>query len=189
MPTTLLSAPVPIPPTPARGRSSFPPSPPGLGAAVQAVEDVKAALERGKQTKGAGAVGEVLKAAKGPLKAAGVCGRLGDLGAVDAAYDVAASTAADMLDYVVVETAAGGQKCIEFLREKKLGRANFVVLDQVKAPKPAGATPDGAPRLFDLVTPSHPKYAGAFYMALRDTLGGVVRNSFGNSVAAAGSAP
>merc|ERR1719482_1631900 len=75
-----------------------------------------------------------------------------------------------MLDYVVVETAAGGQKCIEFLREKKLGRANFVVLDQVKAPKPAGATPDGAPRLFDLVTPSHPKYAGAFYMALRDTL-------------------
>ncbi|KAH8054719.1 hypothetical protein JL722_8666 [Aureococcus anophagefferens] len=35
---------------------------------------------------------------------------------------------------------------------------------------PAGATPDGAPRLFDLVTPSHPKYAGAFYMALRDTL-------------------
>merc|ERR1719482_2072485 len=75
-----------------------------------------------------------------------------------------------MLDYVVVETAAGGQKCIEFLREKKLGRANFVVLDQVKAPKPAGATPDGAPRLFDLVKPSHPKYAGAFYMALRDTL-------------------
>ncbi|KAH8072217.1 hypothetical protein JL720_11259 [Aureococcus anophagefferens] len=75
-----------------------------------------------------------------------------------------------MLDHVVVETAAGGQKCIEFLREKKLGRANFVVLDQVKAPKPAGATPDGAPRLFDLVTPSHPKYAGAFYMALRDTL-------------------
>ena len=40
--------------------------------------------------------GEVLKAARGPLKDAGVCGRLGDLGTVDGAFDVAASSAADM---------------------------------------------------------------------------------------------
>ena len=96
-----------------------------------------------------------------------MCGRLGDLGSIDPKYDVAVSTAADMLDHVVVETAQGGQKCIEFLRAKNLGRANFIVLDQVKKAKGKPQTPDNAPRLLDLIEISDPKYADAFAMTLR----------------------
>ena len=39
----------------------------------------------------------------------GVYGRLGDLGAIDARYDVAVSTACPALDYIVVETTSDAQ--------------------------------------------------------------------------------
>ena len=143
-------------------------------AALQRLEDAKALLQRQKESNNKASnsvVGEVLKAArKGSLSSCGVCGRLGDLGSIDPKYDVAVSTAADMLDHVVVETAQGGQKCIEFLRAKNLGRANFIVLDQVKKAKGKPQTPDNAPRLLDLIEISDPKYADAFAMTLRDTL-------------------
>ena len=43
---------------------------------------------------------------------------------------MAISTACGMLDYVVVETASGGQACIEFLKKHNLGRVSFIILEQ-----------------------------------------------------------
>jgi chromosome segregation ATPase len=43
-------------------------------------------------------------------------GRLGDLGTIDSKYDVAISTACKALDYIVVDTTATGEKCIDFLK-------------------------------------------------------------------------
>lgn len=77
----------------------------------------------------------------------------GDLGAIDAKFDVAVSTAAPALDYVVVADTAAAQKCVELLRARKLGVATFLILDKqahlaakcAERPTP----PEGAaPRLF-----------------------------------------
>ena len=40
----------------------------------------------------------------------------GDLGAIDARYDVAVSTAVGALDYIVVETTRDAQLVVEYLR-------------------------------------------------------------------------
>lgn len=48
-------------------------------------------------------------------------GCAGDLGAIDAKYDVAVSTAVGALDYIVVETTSDAQRCVEYLR-KWVGR-------------------------------------------------------------------
>jgi hypothetical protein len=52
---------------------------------------------------------QVLMAAKSSGEIPGVHGRLGDLGAIDARYDVAVSTACPALDYIVVETTSDAQ--------------------------------------------------------------------------------
>ena len=41
------------------------------------------------------------------------------------------SAASSMLDYIVVDDVAGCQQCLEYLKEQKLGRANFIALDKV----------------------------------------------------------
>ena len=119
---------------------------------------------------------KLMAAAKkdGPLANAGLRGRLGDLGSISAEYDVAISTCCGLLDHIVVETTEGGQACINYLREKNIGRANFIVLNQVVQYKGAMERPITVPpesrRLFDLVVPNDPSLAPAFYMALKDTL-------------------
>ena len=40
----------------------------------------------------------------------------GDLGAIDAKFDVAVSTSCAALDYIVVEDTATAQKCVDMLR-------------------------------------------------------------------------
>ena len=55
-----------------------------------------------------------------------------------AEYDVAVSTACGYLDFLVVETEAGGAACIEHLRKHNLGRTSFIVLSQING-KVAGA--------------------------------------------------
>ena len=40
----------------------------------------------------------------------------GDLGAVDAKFDVAVSTSCAALDYIVVEDTGTAQKCVDMLR-------------------------------------------------------------------------
>ncbi|KAF5961825.1 hypothetical protein HYC85_003034 [Camellia sinensis] len=77
--------------------------------------------------------GSVLKAilqAKDTNEIQGIYGRMGDLGAIDAKYDVAISTACPGLDYIVVETTSAAQACVELLRRKNLGVATFMILEK-----------------------------------------------------------
>ena len=60
-------------------------------------------------------------------------------------------------------------------REQNLGRARFIILDDQRhlasvMYKMKGKTPEGAPRLFDLIKTQKEAYLPAFYFALRDTL-------------------
>jgi structural maintenance of chromosome 4 len=135
-------------------------------------EEAKAALQAsGGRSK---AVSGILKAAKknGELSKVGVIGRLGDLASVSDKYDVAVSTACGMLDHIVVQTTAGAQRCLDFLRKHGLGRANFIPLDKMKkgAHDRAVETPEGAPRLFDLISPSNFALTPALYLAVGNTL-------------------
>lgn len=68
-------------------------------------------------------------------------GRLGDLGEIDARYDVAASTASSALDYIVVETSLGAQRCVDFLKQRNAGRARFLLLDEMQCALLARLTP------------------------------------------------
>ena len=98
----------------------------------------------------------------------GIHGRLGDLGGIEDAYDVAISTCCPALNNIVVETTSVAQQCIEFLRTNRLGRASFIILDKMK-PVTSSDVPKGSKRLFDLVQCKE-KYRAAFYFALGDTL-------------------
>ena len=118
---------------------------------------------------------KALLAAKQSGAIPGILGRLGDLGAIDAKYDVAVSTAAAALDHIVVETTEDAQKCVELLRSRKLGVATFLILERQKglvdeASAAAVDVPEGVPRLLDLVKPAEARLRVAFYYALKNTL-------------------
>ena len=116
----------------------------------------------------------ILKAARDgkELSKVGILGRLGDLAVISEQYDVAVSTACGMLDHIVVQTTAGAQRCLAFLRKHNLGRANFIPLDKMKkgTHDRAVETPEGAPRLFDLITPSNFAITPALYLGVGNTL-------------------
>ncbi|KAJ1688981.1 hypothetical protein LUZ63_013136 [Rhynchospora breviuscula] len=119
----------------------------------------------------------VLKAiiqAKDTKQIEGIYGRLGDLGAINAKYDVAISTACKGLDNILVETTDAAQACIALLREKNLGIATFMILDKQKEQmhrmKEKVQTPEGVPRLFDLVTVKDERFKLAFFAALKNTV-------------------
>lgn len=103
---------------------------------------------------------------------AGILGRLGDLAIISEQYDVAVSTACGYTDHIVVETTSGAQRCLAFLRKHGLGRANFIPLDKMKkgAHDREVLTPEGAPRLFDLITPSNFAITPALYLGVGNTL-------------------
>lgn len=101
----------------------------------------------------------------------GFHGRLGNLGTIDEKYDVAISTACPALENMVVDTVEVGQHCIDYLRKNNLGRANFILLDRLPKRDLSGIyTPEGVPRLFDLVKPKEAKFAPAFYSVMQNTL-------------------
>lgn len=121
-------------------------------------------------------VQQIMNAARpgGVLSRAGVRGRLGDLGSIAAEYDVAVTTACKSLNDIVVETSKGAEECVKFLRERNLGRATFIVLEQMadwaeRMKRPA-RTPENTPRLFDLIQDVDDAIKPAFYFGLRDTL-------------------
>lgn len=120
------------------------------------------------------AVQGILKAAQkgGDLANVGIVGRLGDLAFIDEKYDVAVSTACTLLDHIVVQTTAGAQRCLDFLRKKDLGRANFIPLDKMKkgAHDQVPDTPEGAPRLFELITPKDFSVTPAIFLGVKHTL-------------------
>ncbi|XP_065854959.1 structural maintenance of chromosomes protein 4-like [Euphorbia lathyris] len=89
-------------------------------------------------------------------------------------YDVAVSTACSGLDYIVVETTATAQACVELLRRENLGVATFMILekqvDLLPKLKDKVSTPEGVPRLFDLVRVQDARMKLAFYAALGNTV-------------------
>lgn len=136
------------------------------------VEESKAAMQA--TSRSSPTVQKILQATKkgGPLSKVGVLGRLGDLARIDEQFDVAVSTACSMLDYIVVETTLGAQQCLAFLRKQNLGRANFIPLDKMKKGihNHNVETPEGAPRLFDMITPSNYDVVPALFLAVKNTL-------------------
>jgi len=138
---------------------------------VQA-EEAKASLQSlGSRSN---AVNGILKAASDgkELSKVGILGRLGDLASIKEEYDVAISTACAMLDHIVVQTTAGAQRCLDFLRKHKLGRANFIPLDKMKKGihDRKVDTPEGAPRLFDLIETNNFSIVPALYLGVANTL-------------------
>ncbi|KAF6159765.1 hypothetical protein GIB67_030023 [Kingdonia uniflora] len=121
--------------------------------------------------------GSVIKAilqAKESNSIEGIHGRMGDLGAIDAKYDIAISTACAGLDYIVVETTGSAQACVELLRRKNLGVATFMILDKQEEHshklREKVSTPEGVPRLFDLVKVRDDRMKLAFFAALKNTV-------------------
>ncbi|GLG96606.1 Uncharacterized protein GBIM_03539, partial [Gryllus bimaculatus] len=104
----------------------------------------------------------------------GIMGRLGDLGAIDAKYDVAVSTACGPLDNIVVDTVETAQACIRALKDHDVGRATFIALEKQEYLRPQTEsrinTPENVPRLFDLIKVQDNSVKTAFYYGLRDTL-------------------
>lgn len=107
-------------------------------------------------------------------KLQGVHGRLGDLGTIDKKYDLAVSNGCGLLEAIVVDTTSDAQAVIDFIRKNNLGRATCICLQQIKQNErnmdAQGATPEGAPRLLDLIKPAKPEYKVAFFHGVGNTL-------------------
>ncbi|KAL0027544.1 hypothetical protein WJX77_009918 [Trebouxia sp. C0004] len=144
----------------------------------QALQDVRGKVQQRRADSQAqtsqGAVVKALMAAKSSKEIPGILGRLGDLGAIDAKYDIAVSTSCGALDYMVVDNTGTAQCCVEMLRRRGLGVATFLILDKqqhlAKALQERPSPPEGVPRLFDLVRVREERVRLAFYFALRDTV-------------------
>lgn len=116
---------------------------------------------------------EVMKAVnKGELT--GIVGRLGDLGTIDAKYDIAVSSASPKLDFFVSRTIKEAEELLEFSRQRKLGKISVICLDKVSGLESRmntpGRIPDNSKRLLDLIQPKSPEFMTAFYQAVMDTL-------------------
>jgi structural maintenance of chromosome 4 len=108
-------------------------------------------------------------------KLKGVFGRLGDLGCIDAKYDVAISTSCGALNNFLVDNTETGRRCVTFLRERKLGTATFIMLDKMtqqfeRTVRQTFHPPARSERLFDLIDVRDERFLPAFYYAMRDTL-------------------
>ena len=147
-------------------------------AANTQVREIRGKLEQKKTAasseKSKSVIVQSLMEAKKRGQLSGVLGRLGDLGSINAKYDVAVSTACGALDYVVVETTADAQACVAHLRKNNLGVATFLILEKQKGlegkMREAAKNASGnIVRLMDLIKPVSPDVAVAFYYGVRDT--------------------
>ncbi|XP_059056203.1 structural maintenance of chromosomes protein 4 [Achroia grisella] len=142
------------------------------------VRNLRAQLEESRQAMSAnrsrGRVLDSLMKEKRSGRLSGIFGRLGDLGGIDAKYDVAISTCCGALDNIVVESVEAGQACLEHLKRHNVGRATFIALDKqqhlIQNYERRVTYPENVPRLFDLVKVKDERVLPAFYFALRDTL-------------------
>ena len=84
---------------------------------------------------------------------------------------MAVTTACGALNNLVVDTVEQGQACIEHLRKGNVGRASFMVLEKLPARDMSTFdTPEGVPRLFDLIKHKDPRFAPAFFKGVFNTL-------------------
>ena len=104
----------------------------------------------------------------------GVYGRLGDLGAIDRKYDAAVSNSSGALDNIVVDSTNTAQRCVDFLRQRNLGVATFLILDKqthlIEQMNRPVQTPEGVQRVFDLIKCNDVNLRPAFFYALRNTI-------------------
>ena len=139
-----------------------------LSGARQKADEARASLS---STQSQGNVLNGLMRLKESGRIEGFHGRLGNLGTIDQKYDVAISTACPSLENLVVDSVEVGQQCIDYLRKNNLGRANIILLDRLaKRDLSAIETPEGVPRLFDLVKTKNDAYRPAFFSVLQNTL-------------------
>ncbi|KAK4612115.1 Structural maintenance of chromosomes protein 4 [Fulvia fulva] len=139
-----------------------------LSNARQKADEARSSLSA---TQSQGKVLDGLTRLKDSGRVDGFHGRLGNLGAIDAKYDIAISTACPSLDNMVVDTVESAQQCIEYLRKNNLGRANFICLDRLPQRDMSEIdTPENCPRLFDLVKSKHERFRPAFYSVLQNTI-------------------
>ena len=139
-----------------------------LSGARQKADEARASLS---STQSQGNVLNGLMRLKESGRIEGFHGRLGNLGTIDQKYDVAISTACPSLENLVVDSVEVGQQCIDYLRKNNLGRANIILLDRLaKRDLSAIDTPEGVPRLFDLVKTKKEIYSPAFFSVLQNTL-------------------
>ncbi|KAL8471591.1 hypothetical protein ACS0TY_029010 [Phlomoides rotata] len=140
-------------------------------AARQKVAELKSTMDSEKNQ---GSVYKAIRQAMETNLIPGIYGRMGDLGAIHAKYDVAISTACSGLDFIVVETTAAAQACVELLRSQNLGVATFMILEKQTHNQPRLrekiVTPDGATRLFDLIEVKDERMKLAFFAALGNTV-------------------
>ena len=139
-----------------------------VSGARQKADEARASLSN-TQTQGNVLTGLMRLKESGRIE--GFHGRLGNLGTIEAKYDVAISTACGALDNFVTDTVEGGQQCIEYLRKTNLGRGNFMCLDKLGSRNLSAIdTPENVPRLFDLIKAKDERFRPAFYHSLQDTL-------------------
>ena len=119
---------------------------------------------------------ELLEAQKNRLLS-GIHGRLGDMGAIDDKFDIAATTSGSFLDAIICDTMEQGELIISYLRNKKIGRATIFAIEKIsKNPDVVNnlgksfIPPTNTLRLFDQITPKHTKYLPLFYFCYRNTL-------------------
>ena len=132
-------------------------------------------------TKGRSQVHNALMKQKQTGVIPGICGRLGDLGAIDKKYDVAISTAAaSALDTFVVDTVDTASKCIMYLKQNDVGRGNFMAHEKTERLRThlqgEFRAPENAPRLVDLIKLDNEDMRTVFYHYLRNTLVAVDMN-------------
>ncbi|KAL9639439.1 MAG: hypothetical protein Q9204_001098 [Flavoplaca sp. TL-2023a] len=139
-----------------------------LSGARQKADEARASLSSSQSQ---GNVLNGLMRLKESGRVEGFHGRLGNLGTIDEKYDVAISTACPSLENLVVDSVEVGQQCIDYLRKNNLGRANFILLDRLaRRDLSTIDTPEGVPRLFDLVKPKDAIFQPAFFSVLQNTL-------------------
>ncbi|KAH8362632.1 hypothetical protein KR200_002539 [Drosophila serrata] len=107
-------------------------------------------------------------------KIPGILGRLGNLGGIDAKYDVAISTACGRLDNIVTDNYDTAAAAIAALKKYNVGRATFITLDKVEHLRRDATsrinTPENVARLYDLIQVEDDRVRTAFFFALRNTL-------------------
>lgn len=142
-----------------------------IGGARQKVAQLRADLSA---TEGQSGVVKELMAAKARGELSGIYGRLGDLAAIDAKYDAAVSTAVGALDNILVETTSDAQRAVEHLRRSGAGCATFLIAEKQqhleRAAQERVETPEGCPRLFDLIKIKDAKLRAPFFYACGNTL-------------------
>ena len=116
-----------------------------------------------------------LRAESQRVNLSGLADRLGNLGALPAHLASAAAAAApSAMDSLVVEDTQPAQTCVDILRRKGLGKATFLILEQLRRQQQRyghGHPSDfPAERLVDQVVLSDERFRPAFYWAFRDTL-------------------